>query len=73
MTNDMFLNQLNNVKPLRGFGSGWIHFSIDMFSLREKHSLDEWSEYSMHTLPVRAFISIESMQETFPTGKTFVG
>jgi hypothetical protein len=35
------------------FGDGWMHFSIAMFSLRERHLLDECSKHSMCTLPVR--------------------
>ena len=32
----MFLNQLNKMKPLRGFIPGKLHFSIDMLSLTGK-------------------------------------
>jgi hypothetical protein len=43
------------MNPLRGFGTGWMYFSIDMLSRREKRLLDECLERSI------LLISIESI------------
>jgi hypothetical protein len=58
------LSHPDNRKSLRGFGTGRMPFSIDMFSLTGKTFVGKMlGIFYVHTLPVRASISIESMQK----------
>jgi hypothetical protein len=56
--NDIFLNQSNNMKPLRGFGGEQNNTaSIDMISLRERGT---FTMIENKIIARRAYISIET-------------